>query len=133
VSFKNVHGVEGNAAVILLVKFVKSGNLPPEWRSGVAAEDQHHRLLRGKGRELDPSALVLLYQRKIGRRIADLEISGAGVSPQGFEGKEQKRHRPRHFGHHFPESSGGWRMDHQVGKAESRNQWLVSKKLRVPK
>jgi len=35
---------------VLLVQLVESGHLPPEGRSGVAAEDEHHRLaLRGEG------------------------------------------------------------------------------------
>jgi len=44
--FEYVHGVERDAIAVLLVEFVEGGNLPPERRSGVAAEDQHYRLLR---------------------------------------------------------------------------------------
>lgn len=42
--FRDVHHQEGNFVSELLIQLVKSGNLPPEWRSSVAAKDQHHRL-----------------------------------------------------------------------------------------
>src|SRR5271165_3996570 len=41
--FQDVHCVERHLAPILLVELIEGRNLPPEWRSGVAAEDQHHR------------------------------------------------------------------------------------------
>jgi hypothetical protein len=43
---EDVHGIEINLSLVLLGKPVQGGNLPPEWRSGVAAEDQHHRPVR---------------------------------------------------------------------------------------
>jgi hypothetical protein len=42
--FRNVNNQECNAPAILFVKLIESGNLPPEWRSRVAAEYQNHRL-----------------------------------------------------------------------------------------
>ena len=40
VRFANVNRVERNLVLILRVQIVEGGNLPPEWRSGVAAEDE---------------------------------------------------------------------------------------------
>jgi len=40
---KNVDRVEADLAAVLRGEFVQGGNLPPKWRSGVTAEDQHHR------------------------------------------------------------------------------------------
>jgi hypothetical protein len=56
--FADVHHVEGDLISILLVERVESGNLPPERRSGVAAENQHHWFLAAHGRQLK-SALVV--------------------------------------------------------------------------
>jgi len=58
--FKNVHGKEGNTIAVLFVKFVERRNLPPEWRSSVAAEYQHDRLLRVQCRKLHGARLVQL-------------------------------------------------------------------------
>jgi len=41
---EDVNRVEGNSVLVLLGQLVQGGNLPPKWRSGVAAEYQHHRL-----------------------------------------------------------------------------------------
>jgi len=47
----DVNHQKSHLASILLVKLVEGGHLPPEGRSGVAAEDEHHRLaLRGQRR-----------------------------------------------------------------------------------
>jgi len=42
--FQDVNRVERDLASILLVEFVEGRNLPPEGRSSIAPEDQHHRL-----------------------------------------------------------------------------------------
>jgi len=45
----DVHHQERDLLSVLLVELVESRNLPPEGRSSVASEDQHHRLsLSGK-------------------------------------------------------------------------------------
>ncbi len=43
--FRDVHHQKRHAIAVLLVKFVEGRNLPPEWRSGITSEHQHHRLL----------------------------------------------------------------------------------------
>jgi hypothetical protein len=42
--FGNVDHQESNPPAILLVELIEGRNLPPEWRSSVAAEYQNHRL-----------------------------------------------------------------------------------------
>jgi hypothetical protein len=42
VRLRNVYYEESHPVPILLIKFVEGRNLPPEWRSGVAAENQHN-------------------------------------------------------------------------------------------
>jgi hypothetical protein len=43
--FENINGVELDARSILLVQLVESGDLPPEWRSGITPEDEHDRMI----------------------------------------------------------------------------------------
>jgi hypothetical protein len=58
---------------VLIIELVEGGNLPPERRSGVAAEDEHHRaLLRGEGGELHVRGFVQLGQGKIGSGVAGM-------------------------------------------------------------
>ena len=42
--FRDVHHEEINLALVLIVKLIEGGNLPPEGRSGIAAEHKHDRL-----------------------------------------------------------------------------------------
>ena len=44
--FSDVHDQEINLSLVLIVELVEGGNLPPEGRSSVAAENQHDRLAR---------------------------------------------------------------------------------------
>jgi hypothetical protein len=45
VRFENVDDEEGDAMAVLIEELVEGGNLPPERRSSVTAEDEHNRLL----------------------------------------------------------------------------------------
>lgn len=58
--FQDVDDQERNTIAILLVKAVQGGNLPPERRSCVAAEDQYDGLLGSECAQLDTSAFVEL-------------------------------------------------------------------------
>ena len=40
VRFANVNRVERDLVLVFFIQGVEGGNLPPEWRSGVAAEDE---------------------------------------------------------------------------------------------
>ena len=42
--FADINREEGNFALVLIVKLVEGGNLPPKWRSSVAAEDHDYGL-----------------------------------------------------------------------------------------
>jgi hypothetical protein len=106
-SFGNVDNQEGNAPAILLVKFIKGRNLPPERWSCVAAEDQDYRLPLVEHGELDALTFVHLEQREIRRRISDVKRSGASVHPCSFKWKDQERTGTGHSGHHAAERFGG--------------------------
>src|SRR5712672_853854 len=56
--FKNVDREKTHAASILFVEFVEGGNLPPEGRSSVAPEYQHHWSARIQRRECKVRTLV---------------------------------------------------------------------------
>jgi hypothetical protein len=52
VCLDDVNNQEGNSITVLVVELVEGRNLPPEGRSGVAAEDEDYRLFCGEGGEL---------------------------------------------------------------------------------
>jgi hypothetical protein len=60
--FGDIHHKKRNLIGVLIVKFVEGGNLPPEWRSSVAAEDHHHRLCFVDLRKMYRFGLVELNQ-----------------------------------------------------------------------
>jgi hypothetical protein len=47
-SFKYVYDEKSHLAAVLIVEFVEGGNLPPKWRSRVAAEYEHYRTMRNQ-------------------------------------------------------------------------------------
>jgi hypothetical protein len=49
VSLDNINSQECNLFSVLIIELVEGGNLPPERRSSITAEDQHDRLLRIEG------------------------------------------------------------------------------------
>jgi hypothetical protein len=44
-SLKDVDRIKTDFVLVLIGQLVQGGNLPPKWRSGVAPENQHDRLL----------------------------------------------------------------------------------------
>ena len=84
-SFQDVDGVKGDFVFVLIVELVEGRNLPPEGRSGVAAEDEDDRLLAAEGTELNMSRLVEGGESEVGSHITGLNRTSAGVCPQGFE------------------------------------------------
>jgi hypothetical protein len=86
VSLQDVDHQEGDLAVVLVCELVESGNLPPEGRSSVAAENENDRSPGGKSRELDAVGFVEFEQREVRSGIARAEFAGAGVSPESLEG-----------------------------------------------
>jgi hypothetical protein len=99
VRFGDVDDQEGDAALVLLVELVEGGSLPSEGGSGVAAEDEHDRVLLVQRRELDRSGMIHVEERKIGGGISDMKSSGSRLEPEGFEGEEQEHCRAGHFRH----------------------------------
>ena len=106
VGFLDVYDKERRAVLVLLIELVEGGNLPPEGRSSVTAEDEHDGLHAAEGRELDTRFLVLGFEREVGRGITDLQMSGARVQPEWSEGK----HHERQAGHGPHDAAGGWHM-----------------------
>jgi hypothetical protein len=86
--FRNVNHQESNPAAVLLVKRIESGSLPPERRSGVAAEYQHHGLRLIQFGKLDSFAFVQLPQPEVRCRISDVQVAGTSVHPCGFKWEE---------------------------------------------
>ena len=58
VRFADVDRVKGDLVLVLLIQIVEGGNLPPEWRSSVAAEDENDGLLIAEGRECDGRLVI---------------------------------------------------------------------------
>ena len=89
--FRNVDNQERDLISILLVELVEGGSLPPEGRSGVTSEDEHHwPPLRSKNREPYLRTFVDLHQRKVRGEIANLQAAGTGLRPQSFKWKDDK-------------------------------------------
>jgi hypothetical protein len=90
----------------MIVEFVEGGNLPPERWSGVAAEDQHDRLMGGERGKLDAGAFVEFEEVEVGGGVAGMKRSGAGSEPRGLEGENEKGDRARHARHDPAEGFG---------------------------
>jgi hypothetical protein len=60
--FGDVDDQETRAVLVLLVELVEGGNLPPEGRSSIAAENQHNWLLLVQLGKPNASGLVKLEQ-----------------------------------------------------------------------
>ncbi len=83
--FDDVNNQEGDALAVLIIELVEGGNLPPEGRSSVAAEDEHDGLVGRQRRELNIRGLIERGQGKIRGGIAGTQMSGTGVGPHGFK------------------------------------------------
>jgi hypothetical protein len=122
-SFENIDDQEGDAIAVLIKQFVKGRNLPPEWRSSVAAEDEDDRLLGRERGELDASAFVELHQGEVGCGIAGAKFAGASVRPESFERECEEDRGPWHMRHNAGEGFR-WlthRPGDEDGEAEVEN------------
>src|SRR5882757_9505336 len=61
----NVDHQKGDAAAVLLIKLIESGNLPPEGRSSVASENEDDGLSLVDLGELDFGGVVELHQGEV--------------------------------------------------------------------
>ena len=91
-----------NFVLILIVELVEGGNLPPERRSSVAAENHDDRLCFVQFGQANGAGFVELAQREIWRWIADVDYSRACPRPHGFKWADEK-YFPRQMHHHPPE------------------------------
>jgi hypothetical protein len=57
-SLANVDHVEGDAVSVLLVQLIENGNLPPEGRSRIAAEDENDGFFAAQGRQLESCFVI---------------------------------------------------------------------------
>jgi len=54
----DIDNVEGNTVAILFEQSIERGNLPAEWRSSIAAEDQDHGAPAQFGRKANGAGFV---------------------------------------------------------------------------
>src|SRR5580765_8036430 len=80
-SFENVNSVELYPLTVLVGKLIKSRNLPPKWRSGVAAKNQDYGFVVPKRSQVDLCGLVKGGEREVRRAIADVQKARSGRSP----------------------------------------------------
>jgi hypothetical protein len=105
VSLLNVDDEELRPILVLLVKSVERGNLPPEGRSGIAAEYQDDGPLTPELGELNGGFLVVSFQRKVGSLLANSKAPASGIEPHGLE-REDDEDGARSPGHDRTEGFG---------------------------
>lgn len=88
--FGDIHHQKPSAVFILVVQFIKGGNLPPKRWSSVAAENEDHRLVVIQRRKLNASAFVHFEQRKIRHTISGIQMPGTRSQPQSLKGIKKK-------------------------------------------
>jgi hypothetical protein len=99
---RDVDNEERDPISVLLVEFVESGNLPPEWRSGVTAEDENYgATLRREAGQPDRSGLAEFRQGEVWGCITEVQCASTGLRPERFKGEQEKwdwagqfRHEP---------------------------------------
>lgn len=92
VRFLDVDDVEIGAILVLVIEAVEGGNLPPEGRSCVAAEDEDDGA-SGVLLERDAAGVAVAGKIERGGGIAGGEAAGAGDGPGGGEGEIAEQHR----------------------------------------
>jgi len=98
-SFGDVDNQKPDFSLVLIVKFVEGRNLPPEWRSSVAAKNHHYGLSFVQLRQPDGSRFVQFCERKVWGGVAHMNCARAGSCPQRFKRDDQEDF-PRHVGHY---------------------------------
>jgi hypothetical protein len=107
VGFLDVDDEDGGAVLEVGVDFVEGGNLPPEWRSGVGAEDEEDGAVAAKLGEANALFGSLDGEVEVGGEVADFDGTGAGLVPHGREGggvherPGKLHHESRKFGWGF--------------------------------
>jgi hypothetical protein len=109
VSFEDVDGIEVDLALVLLGQFVQGGNLPPEWRSGIAAEDENDRPNRPETCQSYSRFVFKILDYEIRGGAAGIQRAPACLRPHRLERKEEVSGH-RHSRHHLSECL--WRLMH---------------------
>jgi hypothetical protein len=113
--FRDVHHQKINLVSVLLVELIESGNLPPEWRSGVTAKNENDWLACGaQVRKLNGGGLIKFGEREVRRGVPNVKIAGAGMGPQSLKRECQKSDWTRQLRHKARESLR--RLSHDVIK-----------------
>ena len=81
VSLLDVDDEEIDLIAVPAVELIESGNLPPEGRSSITAEDQHHRLTRQTPGKPDASPAIIRFKVKVRSMSADPQRTGPGDAP----------------------------------------------------
>jgi hypothetical protein len=92
----DVDDVECDAVLVLPVKPVERGNLPAEWRSSIAAEDEDDGLPPAERTQTDLGFLIQRAQMEITRHIAWSQRPRSRARPERLE-REDHKQRSRHF------------------------------------
>jgi hypothetical protein len=111
VRFANVNRIELDLIFIFRVQVVEGGNLPPEWRSSVAAKNEDDRLLAAERGKSDGRLVIDSLERKIGSHVADIVRAGARDFPERFK-REHDERGPGDVTHHAREAV--WTRQHQA-------------------
>jgi hypothetical protein len=91
VRLADLNDIERGAILVLLVEFIEGGNLPPEGRSGVAAEDEDYGFLAAQRRQLEMALVVGAFEREIRSGVAHAECAFARVHPERLQRKHEER------------------------------------------
>jgi len=77
VRFTDVNNEEGDLIPIFIVQLVQGGNLPPKWRSSVAAEDEYDGPLSAERRQLEMALVIGTFEREIWRSVAHIQVASS--------------------------------------------------------
>src|SRR5690348_6358880 len=83
--FEDIHGIELHARTVLVIQLIEGRNLPPKWRSGVAAENEDNRFSRLERGKAYMRSFVQSRKCEVGSHITDPQIAGSSVRPHRLE------------------------------------------------
>ena len=84
--FLDIDDEEGGIGAVFLVEAIELGNLPAEWRSSIAAEDEDDGALATECAQLNGLVTLPQGQGEVRGGIADIEVAGARLHPEGTVG-----------------------------------------------
>src|SRR5262249_38510460 len=99
-SFLDVDQEKRHAFLVSTIEIVQRGNLPAEWRSWIAAQNQNDGLFASKVRKLNSRFLIKSFQRKAWRFVSRFQAARSRAQPQRLEWNDREgnfgcfRHHP---------------------------------------